>query len=99
MATNKDTVKLEINIAGELIKLTVPFKQQDSVRDTEKAINKLYSDWRVKYPRKTSSELLAMIAYQFASFYYELSDRYETLAEGLSDVSGELDSIIGDDLI
>ena len=91
----KDTVKLEINIAGEPIQLTVPYQTQDRVRDTEKAINDLYSDWRVKFPRKTPQELTAMIAYQYASFFYDLSERYETMSRELSEISARLDLLIG----
>lgn len=89
MAT--DNVKLEINIAGEPIQLTVPYQKKDSVSNTAKAINDLYSEWRVKFSRKTPQELLAMIAYQYASFYYELSERYDYISRELSEISVRLD--------
>lgn len=67
-----EKIKMEINIAGEHIKLSVPFNRQDLVRDTEKGVAELYDSWRLRFPRKSESELLAMIAYQYASYYYEL---------------------------
>lgn len=94
MATNKDTVKIEINIAGEFLRLSVPFEDQDRVRRCEKAINDLYLQWRVKFPRKTTSELVAMLAYQYASFYLELSDRYEALSDRIAEISDNLDSAL-----
>ena len=77
--------------------LSVPYPDQDSVRDTEKAINDLYSDWRVKFPRKNPQELLAMIAYQYASFYYALSARYDDMSEQLRGVSADLDRLLHTD--
>ncbi len=93
MVTQKDTVKIEINIAGEFIMLTVPYDKQDSVRECEKAINDLYSQWRRMFPRKTPSELIAMIAYQYASFFLELSGRYDALTAELHSISDDLDRL------
>lgn len=92
MATDKDNVKIEINIAGQSVRLSVPYEKQESVRDCEKAINSLFSEWRHKFPKKTHSEIMAMIAYQYASYYQELSARYEILANGIESISESLDN-------
>lgn len=94
MNDNKDYVKIEINIAGELIMLSVPFDKQESVRDCENAINKLYKEWRLQFPRKTASELLAMVAYQYASYYHELSDRFDALNNKIGDINSELSRLL-----
>lgn len=94
MATTQDNVKIEINIAGEPIKLTVPFDRQDSVRDCEKAVNSLYSEWRHKFPRKSHSELIAMIAYQYAYFFLELSALHDARTAGLHNISDRLDALL-----
>lgn len=94
MAANRDNVKIEIIIAGERIMLTVPFDEQDKVRKCEQDINTLYSDWRARFPRKTPFELLAMIAYQYASFFQELSVRHENLIDSLRLTSESLDDIL-----
>lgn len=94
MAVTRDDVKIEIIIAGEPIRLTVPFDWQNSVRKCERELNALYSDWRAEFPRKTPVELLAMIAYQYAYFYQELTERYDRLAESLSYTSGRLDDML-----
>lgn len=94
MTTNRDNVQIEIIIAGEPIRLTVPFSRQDSVRKCEKDINALYSDWRAKFPRKTQSELMAMIAYQYASFFQELSERYAALTASLQLTTESLDDLL-----
>lgn len=95
MASDKDNVKIEINIAGEFIQLAVPRDKQLSVRECEKAINELYSEWRHKFPRKAHSELMAMMTYQYASYFQELSARYDRLTQALSRTSERLDDIIG----
>ncbi|MDE6010920.1 MAG: cell division protein ZapA [Muribaculaceae bacterium] len=94
MATDKDIVKIEINIAGEFIVLSIPFDRQDNVRRCEKALNERYSIWRQKFPRKTPSELIAMLAYQYASFFYELTDRYDALTSSLRGISSDLDRLL-----
>ncbi|MDE5956908.1 MAG: cell division protein ZapA [Muribaculaceae bacterium] len=94
MATPSDNVKIEINIAGEPIKLSVPYDKQESVRDCEKDVNSLYSDWRHRFPRKSHSELMAMIAYQYASFFHELSARHESLVAALGNVDRALGDIL-----
>lgn len=94
MTTDRDKVKIEIIIAGEPIVLTVPFSRQENVRACVKELNARYSDWRAMFPRKTHSELLAMIAYQYASFFRELSERYDNLAAGLRSTSESLDDLL-----
>ncbi|MDE5842948.1 MAG: cell division protein ZapA [Muribaculaceae bacterium] len=94
MATTRDNVTIEIIIAGEPIKLLVPFDQQDKVRECERQVNALYSDWRARFPRKTPFELLAMIAYQYASYYQEMTERYDRITESLRLTSESLDDIL-----
>lgn len=94
MTTDKEKVKIEINIAGEPLVLSVPYSKQGSVRKCERDINALYSDWRIRFPRKTPSELLAMLAYQYASFYLELNDRMQALTQSLEAASSRLSDII-----
>lgn len=72
MNKGQDKINIEIKIAGERIMLSVPFDSQEDVRDSEKEIQELYSIWRERFPRKSDHELLAMIAYQYASYYRDL---------------------------
>ncbi|MCM1153591.1 MAG: cell division protein ZapA [Muribaculum sp.] len=65
-------IKLDINIAGERIILTSPFSRQEAVRATEKNVNDLFNTWRHDFPNKSDKEILAMMAFQYASFYHEL---------------------------
>ncbi|MDE7463336.1 MAG: cell division protein ZapA [Muribaculaceae bacterium] len=97
MATDKeDYTKIEINIAGEPLFLSVPFSKQISVRNCEREINALYADWRARFPRKTPTELLAMIAYQYASFFFDLKGRMASLTNSMEAMSAELSRILDD---
>lgn len=87
MTTDKGNINIEINIAGEFIRLVVPYDKQESVRKCESAVNSLYSEWRNRFPRKTPMEILAMIAYQYASFFNDLEQKYQQLSEELADIS------------
>ena len=73
---DRDKVKMKINIAGEQLLLTVPFSDQDKTRETEKNINSLYDTWSKRFADKSSTELLAMIAFQYASYYDALKRTY-----------------------
>ena len=86
-------VNMEIKIGDQNVKLTVPFLKQDFVRDTEDEIGKLYSALRKKFPRKDEDELLAMIIYQYASYYRELLSKHEEALKLARDCESRLDEI------
>lgn len=88
---------MEINIAGERIFITVPFSQQDLVRDTERSVAELYTAWRREFPAKTDKELLAMMAYQYASFYQQLLSRVDSAKALAAEVAQRMDSLIEED--
>lgn len=67
---------MNLKICGQHLSLTVPFSKQDFTRDIEHALNALYTDWRRKFPAKSDREVLAMVAFQYASHYGELMERY-----------------------
>lgn len=89
-----DNVKLQINIAGEKILLTVPSAQQEAVRQTESSVQRLYSQWRKDFPAKTEKELLAMMAYQYASFYRQLLHGVSDARQLAADAEARIDSIL-----
>lgn len=85
---------MEINIAGEQLHITVPFSSQNAVRRTEKDIQTLYNDWRFKFGKKSNSELLAMIVYQYAYYYNDLQERYDRATAEAQTAKDMLDSLI-----
>lgn len=81
MMTDQKKVNIDIKIAGEPIRLTVPFERQNFTRDVEAEVNNLFMSWRKKFPNRTEKALLAMLVYQFASHYKDLSKSYESAVD------------------
>lgn len=94
---DSDKVKMTINIGGEHIQLSVDFNRQNLVRDAEKAADDLYRTWRSRWPSRSDKEILAMVAYQFASFYQELLSRFENAVSLASATDEKLSRIITQD--
>lgn len=90
-----DNVKMDINIAGERILLTVPSSLANSVRNTERSLNRHFTQWRRDFPNKTDKELLAMLAYQYASFYNQLNQSLDDARQAAGELDSHLDSLIG----
>lgn len=76
-----EKTKMFLNIGDQRISLTVPFDRQEFVRETEKEVDGLYRKWRLNFPAKSDKEIFAMVAYQYATFYGELKERYQRAGE------------------
>ncbi len=85
---------MRVKVAGEAIQLTVAFEEQDFVRDTEAKIATLFEDWRRRFPSKSVQELLAMMTYQYASYYLAMRRRQQDLVAALSQCEQKLDETI-----
>lgn len=95
MTETKDRkVPIDIEIAGFPMSLEVKISDQDHIRDTEKRVNAIFLDWEKRYPRKTAAQLLAMLTFRFASFYYSLRDRDEALVKDVEELNKRLDDLI-----
>ncbi len=94
MAVDNDKIKMQINIAGERISLTVGFDEQDAVREAEASVATLFKEWRSRFPKKTVQELLAMIAYQYASYYLALRGRHEEIIKTLTEFENRIDEAL-----
>ncbi len=94
MMKDQEKINMEINIGGEPIKLTVPFQNQELTRSVEDEINKLYATWRRNFPKRSEKGLLAMMVYQYASHYKELSVKYQEAIGKAEECLGKIDSIL-----
>ncbi len=74
---DSDKVKIYIHIAGQRIPLSIDPDRQGVARRAEREVTELITSWRNRFPAKTDMEILAMAAYQFASYFGELRDRVE----------------------
>lgn len=91
--TSKDNTRIKITIAGESLLLTVPFNRQDAVRDTEREVNGLFDLWRRRFTEKSDMELLAMIAFQYASHYSDLLSAMDEARSATEEVRRLLASV------
>lgn len=89
-----DNIKMEINIGGERISLTVPFLSQNAVRDTERRVQDLFQSWSARFPDKTPREILAMVAYRFAYIYGEIEAQISSALALAEETERKLDRII-----
>lgn len=89
-----EKVKMRIKIAGMSIPLNVGFNEQDHVRKTENMVAELFDNWRRMFPTKSEQELLAMMTYQYASYYLALTDSREKIEEDLLKFEKDVDDII-----
>lgn len=94
MNETEKIVPINIRVAGFSMALSVKLSEQDLVRDTEKRVNAIFADWERKYPRKTAAELLAMLTFRFASFYYDLRDRNSRLASEVDSIASGVAGIL-----
>lgn len=81
MMNDQEIIKMEINIGGEPIMLTVPFRNQELTRSVEEEANNLFDTWRKNFPKRSEKALLAMVAYRYASLYKELTIKYQEALE------------------
>ncbi|MCM1291702.1 MAG: cell division protein ZapA [Prevotella sp.] len=91
---NTDKIKMTVDVAGIPVSLFVPFDEQDAVRDTEKGIKDLYNNWRARFPNKSQEALIAMIAYQYASYYHALSIHNDNLADSVRNTINKIDNAL-----
>ena len=85
---------MHIKIAGLSIPLTVAFKDQNHVRETEERIAELFDNWRRMFPSKSIDELLAMMTYQYASYYLALSRSRDKAVSDLQGLEKVLDEAV-----
>ena len=64
----EDKLNITIRIAGQNpVALKINRADEERVRNAEYQVNRLWSRWLQRFPDKNSTEVLAMVAYQFAA--------------------------------
>ena len=89
-----DKVDMTINISGELIKINVPFDEQNDVRDTERDLKHYIEKLRNAWPDNSDKNILAMAAYQYAKWCRNLVKIQEETIELISDKCQSIDKIL-----
>ncbi len=91
----KDKLNITIRIAGLApIPLSINIKDEELIRSAEYNVNLLWTAWSQRFKDKSSSEILAMVAFQFAKLYLTLSAQEKATDEVLSEFEKELDNIL-----
>lgn len=88
-----EEINMEINIGDEPFRIKVPFDNQDMARDVEAEANRLLNNWRKAFPKRTEKGLLAMMVYQYASHYKQLTASYDEASRIGEEILKELKDI------
>lgn len=91
----KDLQHITIQIADQPpIDLNIKRDTEEMVRKTEKSINKVWATWCNDFKQKSSTEVLAMVTYQYAKLYYELLAKIEANEKTVADFEKKLDTLL-----
>jgi hypothetical protein len=74
--------------------ITIDRDTEELVREAERNVNHVWSTWRRSYSGKSSKDILAMTAYQFAKLYFSLQHSVENQENILNEFEGELDRLL-----
>ena len=66
-----EKLRVTLNIAGEQVKTVINRSDEEELRMLEKEVTSLFNRWRVADPARTKSQVLAMVAFQYAKLYYD----------------------------
>lgn len=67
---------------------------EEVVREAERSVNKVWQTWRAQYDDKTSKEVLAMAAFQFAKLFFTLQHSVDARQKILDGFEAELDRLL-----
>lgn len=91
----KEQQNITIKIADVApISLTIAPASEECIREAEYNVNRVWNAWRRKFEDKTSKEILAMTAFQFAKLYYQLQRSVDQQQHILNDFEADLDRIL-----
>lgn len=93
----KDKLNITIRIA-ELppFALQINMSEEEVIRNAEYHVNKLWRTWRQRFAEKSSTEVLGMVAFQFAKLFTVLNRQAEDMAAVLDQFERQLDSLLLD---
>lgn len=86
-----DKVKMTIDIGGQQLLLSVPFNDQNLVRDVERAVATEWTFWKKRHPDMTDRELLAMTLFKFARYHHDLMVEMEETASLIDECLDRID--------
>lgn len=76
------------------ISMSIAPDSEEWIREAERSVNRVWSRWRAEFENKSSKEVLAMAAFQFAKLYFQLKHNVDSNQKILSDFEHELDRLL-----
>ena len=93
-----EKMQITLTVAGNKIRTTIPRREEARLRAVEREVNDLMREWLLRNPQKTESEVLSMVAFQYAKMYYDIlaenNSREKKLTDFVERFEGELDKIL-----
>lgn len=86
MNSKEIKTNIEVNIYGTRFTVTVPLSGQDSVRATETEMKAYFKKLRDQHQRKSPTECMAMMAYEYAKKYFALRAEHAAVTEEAEDL-------------
>lgn len=74
--------------------MTINRDSEEYVREAERSVNRVWTAWRQEFDSKSSKEVLAMVAYQFAKLYYQQQHLIEGHMALIEEFEAQLDSLL-----
>lgn len=93
--SDKQHITIQIADAGHL-DLNIEREEEEDVRNTVSKVNMLWSQWCNQFPQRSTKDVLAMVAYQYARKYYSMVDAIAAQDSALAQVDNALDQILLD---
>lgn len=90
----KDLKHISIIIAGQSFVLDIPREQELIVRKAEISFNRMWARWCEDFNSRSPEEVLAMVAFQYARFYYTIADNVDRNEKAIKDFEKKLDDIL-----
>lgn len=97
IATMKDKLNITIRIA-ELppFALQINRNEEEVIRNAEYNVNRLWRMWRSRFSDKSSTEVLGMVAFQFAKLFTVLNKQADDLNAVIDRLNSQFDDLILD---
>ena len=95
--TMNDKLNITIRIANQApIPLSIKREDEEVIRTAEYNVNRLWNSWSTKFKSKSSTAVLAMVAFRFAELFFTQNAAVQSAADMLGAFESRLDEILLD---
>ncbi len=91
--TDKQHITIRITDLAPM-PLQINRAEEEIYRIAEANVNELYARWRSRFADKTSKEVLAMVAFQFAKLYFAAKASNESVKTEVDKLEQELSRLL-----